>query len=379
MKPKIIIVGGGPAGLATALHLAQRAPHLAAETLLLEAKQYPRPKLCGGGVTIHGEEQLEALGLTIDAPAFTANRLVFRLGKRTFKVDHQHAMRVFDRADFDAALAQAVFDRGVCVHTDERLLEVQPTADGVTVTTNRDQYHARVVIATDGANSTVRRKLAMRSTIGVARLLRVLTPVDPHNDPAWQSQTAEFDFSCVTRGIQGYMWDFPCIVDGKPAMNRGIYDSRIAANGAKDSLKETFFDGLAARGVDPAQVILQGHPVRWFDPTAEFSRPHILLAGDAAGVDPLFAEGISYGMEYGSIVAEAIEDAFTRGDFGFADYRSQLLKHRLGRLLRRRTALASQLYQYRYPSFWELLWRAAAIAPYPIQRRMGASVALLPG
>jgi len=118
MKPidrhKIIIVGAGPAGLATALYLAQQSPQLAAETLLIEAKTHPRPKLCGGGVTFHGEEQLEQLGLQIDAPAFVVDRIVFRLGKQEFDVTQPNAMRVFERAAFDAALAEAAQAQGLC-------------------------------------------------------------------------------------------------------------------------------------------------------------------------------------------------------------------------------------------------------------------------
>ena len=123
---------------------------------------------------------------------------------------------------------------------------------------------------------------------------------------------------------------------------------------------------------------LRGHPVRWFDPDAVFAMPNTLLVGDAAGVDPLFAEGISYGMEYGSIAAETIKEAFTTGDFQFEDYRQRILDHRLGRLLARRTFIAKHLYQYRYPWFWGILWELAGIAPRPIQRAFGASLALLP-
>jgi len=117
-----------------------------------------------------------------------------------------------------------------------------------------------VLIGADGSNSTVRRKLHLHSTVGVARLLRVLTPLDPHATPAWQQQTAVFDFSCVMRGIQGCMWDFPCYVNGRAFMNRGILDSRIFPQPAaqRANLKQTFADGLHARAVDLADVPLQG-------------------------------------------------------------------------------------------------------------------------
>ncbi|NDJ60444.1 MAG: hypothetical protein GYB67_04920 [Chloroflexi bacterium] len=383
-RHKVIIVGGGPAGLATGLHLAQVAPALAEDTLILEAKQHPRPKLCGGGITAHGDEQLARLGLQISVPAFTVQQLIFRLGRREFNVPHAHAMRVIQRSAFDASLAETAAQRGLKIHTGERLLDLRETSDGYLVKTDCGQYHATVVVGADGANSVVRRKLRFASSAGVARLLRVITPVDldaPGQNPLWATQGAVFDFSCVQRGIQGYLWDFPAYMDGVPVMNRGIFDSRIAPTGQPGPhghLKRVFADWLGDRDVDLDAVELEGHPVRWFSPSAEFARPHVLLAGDAAGVDALFAEGISYALEYGAIIAEMICTAFRQNDFTFADYRERLIKARLGRLLRRRAAVAEALYRHRVPPFWTLFWHFAASSPPWMQQFIGESLALLP-
>ena len=45
----LVIIGGGPAGLSTALHLQHLAPRLAERTVVLEAERYPREKICAGG------------------------------------------------------------------------------------------------------------------------------------------------------------------------------------------------------------------------------------------------------------------------------------------------------------------------------------------
>lgn len=375
----VIIIGGGPAGLATALHLAQQAPHLAEDMLILEAKDYPRPKVCGGGVTFHGEEQLEQLGITIDVPSFYIHRLDFRYGKHVFRLDYENAMRIIHRAEFDAALARAAEERNLPMHTGERLLDVRPYNGGVELETNRGCYRTTVVVAADGAKSTVRRKLKLFSTVNVARLLRVMTPVDVETNKTWQEHTAVFDFSCIKEGIQGYTWDFPCYIGGKPYMNRGIFDSRILDKAPqRGNLKQTFMNELDAHHVDLTNVPLEGHPVRWFNPQADFAQPHVLFAGDAAGVDPLFAEGISYAMEYGEAAAETIQHAFAQDDFSFTDYRPRLLKHKLGHSLKRRAWVARTLYERRPPAILSAFWQLASVSHPAMKRAVGTALHVLP-
>lgn len=60
LKHDILILGGGPSGLSTALHLMQIAPHLARRILILERGHYPRFKLY-----VDVEIILERLGLEV--------------------------------------------------------------------------------------------------------------------------------------------------------------------------------------------------------------------------------------------------------------------------------------------------------------------------
>lgn len=376
---KIIIVGAGPAGLATALWLAKIAPDLAAHTLVLEAKTHPRPKLCGGGVTFHGEQQLERLGIEVDVPAVYIHQLDFKLHNRTMRVPCTNAMRIIERADFDAALARKAVEQGIRLHTGERLHDLRVRGDGVEVVTNCGTYFADAVVGADGANSTVRRKLRLFNTVSVARLLRVLTPMENTPPQDASGYTAVFDFSCIAQGIQGYIWDFPSVVGGRQMMNRGVFDSRIAPlSPERDNLKDVFLGSLSGRGVRTDDVPLKGHPVRWFDPKGEFARPRVLLAGDAAGVDSLFAEGISYGLEFGEIAAHTLQQAFAQRDFQFEGYKRDLLGHTLGRSLARRTAVAKQLYHYRAPWLWSFFWQMSAISPLVVKRGVGRWLDVLP-
>jgi len=91
-------------------------------------------------------------------------------------------------------------------------------------------------------------------------------------------------------------------------------------------------------------VPLKGFPIHYFDAVNEISRPRILLAGDAAGVDPFVGEGIAFALGYGAVAAAAIIDAFDNEDFSFASYKERVLADPLLSILPTRLKLAKLLY-----------------------------------
>ena len=66
----VIVVGAGPAGSATAFHLAQAG----LDVLLLEKTTFPREKVCGDGLTPRATKQLVKLGVDLDAPGWIRNK-----------------------------------------------------------------------------------------------------------------------------------------------------------------------------------------------------------------------------------------------------------------------------------------------------------------
>jgi len=83
----------------------------------------------------------------------------------------------------------------------------------------------------------------------------------------------------------------------------------------------------------------------------------VLLAGDAAGVDALMGEGISYALEYGRRAAAAAAEALSTGDFDFARY--ELGDSWMGKKLRR-LEMATRLF---YGRTWPLWFAIASRSP----------------
>lgn len=348
----VVIVGGGPAGLSTALHLAQRHPVWAADrVLVLEKARYPRHKLCGGGITAYGIAVLEKLGLDLRTLGHVRieDMQVVR-GRHRLQLPRGFGLHVIRRDELDAWLAAEVAARGITVHQGESVTDVERSRDGVTVRTADGTYTARTLVVADGSRGTLRRKLGLDDDDRVARALEILTPAtDARSRALVDEGVCLFDFTPSPQGLQGYYWDFPCVVNGQPHVNRGVYDARTSPHRPRADLKAILGAFLAERGLDLADVEVMGHPIRWFAPGGRASLPHVVLAGDTAGADPLYGEGIAFALAYGDIAASAISDAFSRGDFGYADYEGRIRSHALGQLLDQRHAQAKALYQHRYP------------------------------
>lgn len=352
----VLIVGSGPSGISTALHLVRRDPAWAGRVVVVDKAVHPREKLCGGGLTHIGQNVLANLGLSLEPRNFPVKevRLLYRNKSYSFYGDP--VFRIVRRDEFDHWLVKTAESLGVTVRQGEGVTAVTPHDDYVEVVTERAVFHAKVLVAADGSRSFVRHKLKWEDDSRVARLVEVLTPEDPDDLPEFREAVAVFDFTPMDEDLQGYYWDFPSYINGQPYMNRGVFDSRAVPRKPKADLKGVLGESMAERGRELDDYQLKGHPIRWWSSNGRFSEPRVILVGDAAGADPLMGEGISFALGYGEPAADAIIDAFARSDFSFADYRERLLAHSLFKQLSIRTQLARLAYLLNYPIVVRIGW-----------------------
>jgi flavin-dependent dehydrogenase len=352
----IVIVGSGPAGTATALHLLRRDGALAGETLLLEKAHHPRPKVCAGGVIPAAIEALRELDLTLAVPHVVVHRAVVQTPRHTVRHDDRNLCSIVRRAEFDASLADACRQRGVTLREDEAVLDARRDGDGVRLVTSRAEIHTRLVVAADGSGSVIRRRLVGAGKQHTARAIMCDVPAAAARWPGLQESRYDFDFRCVAEGVPGYRWVFPCLIGGVPHLNIGAYTLHPIGTRLDDALHEY----LAELGASP--VRWQAFPIHWYAPGARLAGPHVLLTGDAAGADPLMGEGISLALEYGRHAAAAAVAAWHDGDFSGAAYERAIRRSWFGRKLGRLHLGARLFYGRAWP-----LWFAIAAGSQRLQ------------
>jgi flavin-dependent dehydrogenase len=357
----LIIVGAGPAGISTALHLAQLAPEMVPRTLILEKACHPRHKLCGGGLLPDAEVVLNSLGLdSREVPHCDVDWAHFDYNGRGMRMRGEKAgafaFRTIRRHEFDAWLAGKARLRGFRILENTAVRGGSVSGPEVVLDTGQGEYRAAVVVGADGSKSVVRRLVVPRETTHTARLLEIVT--EPRPEASFHIQAnSYFDFIYVPQGIQGYTWDFPVIENGQPVRMRGVYDANVFPVKKGLPLQTALAEEFARHGYRLDDYTLEGHPLRWFEAGSAFSAPRILLVGDAAGADALFGEGISIALGYGRLAARAIQQAFAGQDFSFRDYRRAVLHSALGKSLRRRTWMARFFYRLRSRLIQALVWR----------------------
>lgn len=337
MARRIAIVGGGPAGSALALALTDRGVD-PADLVVLDKARFPRPKLCGGGITFRGTELLESMGLSPSGGART-RAIVFRSGIGEIEIVERGPQWLYDRGLFDEALLSAVKARGVEVREEANVTALEPASDGWSVRSGRSAETYRWVAGADGACGITRRASGLRGGITGRLVEAVFEPIGHEGDPS----RLHFDFDPVLDGIPGYAWIFPYpSPEGDGLYKIGIMDGRGRVPGSE--LRRWVERFAARRGYRMVEDKLAGWPERYLDPRVRAHRPGLVLLGEAYGIDPLLGEGIAPAIFSAVYAAMRLRGALDSGAERIRGYERGFFSTIEGRNLRFQMYLADLIY-----------------------------------
>jgi flavin-dependent dehydrogenase len=328
----VAIIGGGPAGLTTAIAMLHASPSLRGKIAVLEKARYPREKFCAGGLGGRGDRLLDTMNARPDVPSVEVRGMSYAGGQGAIRVHVDRVIgRVVRRAEYDHALARIAAERGTEIIEGARVEEIAITPACAAIATTEGTFEARFVVGADGVGSIVRRTMGLSAGELRAQVLEVDT--EPHASDAPRDL---LHFDSLDQDLPGYSWDFPTLVDGKPLVCRGTYHLKLPGAQAREiDLAERLGARLAKLGIDLKKLKNKRFAERGFVPRERVVSGPLLLTGEAAGIDAVTGEGIVQALEYGVMAGKHVANAVA-GYVPFTDWQRVVDRSRLSRDLRAR-------------------------------------------
>jgi flavin-dependent dehydrogenase len=320
----VLVAGGGPAGLATAINAAQAG----LSVVVVEPRQTPVDKACGEGLLPGGVLALQRLGVAVDGHPLRGIRYL----------DPRHEVDAYFRAGPGLGIRRTALHAALRRRADEVGVEViagsvdrvERQPDGLLAA----GLQARWLVGADGLHSGIRRLVSPEpqghevQRHKIRRYgLRAHFPVEPWTDLVEVHWTGDCEAYVTPVGerLVGVA------LLGAPGPQRASFAERLSG-----------FPALTRRLTQPPVTPVRGAGPMW-RPVRRRVSGRVLLVGDAAGyTDALTGEGLALAMRSAEMLVQRLAE--NRPDRYETDWRRLSRRHRLltGTLLGiRRNALTA--------------------------------------
>jgi len=322
----VIVIGGGPAGSATALFLAKSGYRV----MLLDQATFPRDKVCGEFISPAADAILDDLGVLADIEATNPVRLkgvaISSYEKTGFAVEYPPGpgskgpmtSLSLPRFVLDQLMMQKVKQAGVEVREAHKVTDFIIEDETVAGVEGRDasrtsfEFRSRVVVDAGGRNGISLRRFDLKRTHAGSGKIALAAH--------WAVSKPLPDYCAMHISPPGYTGIAPTgkrqvnvvlVVDKNCLQGKDLQDFYVQTV-MKNPLRRSLLDGAEVE-----------EKVRSVDSLAFSVRPPkvggLMLVGDAAGfIDPFTGEGIYLSLRSAQIASGVLSAALQKGDFSRA-------------------------------------------------------------
>lgn len=285
-KPyKVVIVGGGPAGVATALNLLKNGVESIA---IIDKRAFPRYKCCAGYITNKTKSEYEKLGLNIEECHYSLIKdfNIFYKQKKSLNIVNKflYTNEKIDRVELDDAFFRLAKDKGIATYENCAIVAHDMQNNTIATSDGRTFEYEYLVFADGTTGFGSRYQKGKKRNIA----LQMIFESD-------KEESIDIHFGITERG---YCW----VSSYGGITNVGMTDVFIEAKDYKklfsDFLKSQNFDEDTKNITAAMTPIGVGTPV---------INSNVFFVGDAVGAcDPLTLSGLRYGLTSGEYCAKAI-------------------------------------------------------------------------
>jgi len=336
----VIISGAGPSGSLLGYFLANKN----IKTLILEKENFPRYKVCAGGIQW---KVLQLLPFNIEEIIEKKISGIYfsrKLKDIFYKKYHEPLIYTVNRAKFDNFIVNQALNSGCQINFKEKVIDFSVEKDQVKIITKENVYFSKILVGADGAGSIIFKKLNKNKKIQKIIGYETEEPLNKFSFYQSFDDNLLLDFTGIKKG---YLWIFPkndylSIGDGGPVndvlnikkyllwflqnysnklKNSNLFQSSVINESVKKGKKSPSFNEAEFGNESEMQKKIYAHFIPVRNDNSFLSDYRVLVTGDAAGFgDGFTGEGLYNAFLSSNIAFESIVNALANRNFSFYDY-----------------------------------------------------------